>query len=98
MTSGRKRQANRVATEEKMATAAIDEGSRQTSSSMSVKAGWVLSALAIVFLGSDAAAKLLVPAIMAAYTPPQLRIPSDPSFYRVLGTILAISTALYAFP
>lgn len=81
-----------------MATAAIDEASAKPSSSMGVKIGWGLSALAIFFLGTDAGAKLLVPAIMAAYTPPQLRIPSDPAFYRTLGTILALSTALYALP
>ena len=80
-----------------MATAAL-EGRTRASSSMSVKIGWGMSALAIFFLGTDAGAKLLVPAIMAAYTPPQLKIPSDPAFYRTLGTILALSTALYAFP
>jgi hypothetical protein len=81
-----------------MATAAIDEASARRSNPIGVKIGWGLSALAIIFLGTDAGAKLLVPAIMAAYTPPQLRIPSDPAFYRTLGTILALSTALYAFP
>jgi hypothetical protein len=35
---------------------------------------------------------------MVAYTPPQLRIPADPGFYRLLGSILAICTALYAIP
>ena len=81
-----------------MATAAIEEARVRGSSSISVKLGWGFSALAIFFLGTDAGAKLLVPAIMAAYTPPQLKIPSDPLFYRTLGTILGLSTALYAFP
>ena len=36
--------------------------------------------------------------MMAAYTPPQLRIPTDPGFYRLLGTILAFCTTLYVFP
>lgn len=79
-----------------MATAAIEDRSAPTPAS--AKLGWVLSGVAILFLGTDAGAKLLVPALMAAYTPPQLRIPSDPGFYRLLGTILAFCTALYAVP
>lgn len=81
-----------------MTTAAIDERVAGTSSPISVKAGWALSGLAILFLGTDAGAKILVPAMMAAYTPPQLRIPTDPAFYRLLGTILTVCTALYAIP
>ena len=81
-----------------MATAAIDERARGTRNLLDARIGWGLSGLAILFLGTDAGAKLLVPALMAAYTPPQLRIPSDPSFYRLLGTILALCTALYANP
>ena len=81
-----------------MATSALGEEIASRSSSASAKLGWVLSAIAILLLGTDAGAKLLVPAMMAAYTPPQLRIPSDPAFYRLLGTILALSTALYAVP
>ncbi len=63
-----------------MATAAISDEQNHRKSSAGMKAGWVLSGLAIVFLGTDAAAKLLVPALMAAYTPPQLRITSEPGF------------------
>jgi hypothetical protein len=79
-----------------MATAAL----RDTSSrgSTSTKIGWALSGLAILFLGTDAGAKIVVPAMVAAYTPPQLRIPADPGFYRLLGAILAFSTVLYAIP
>ena len=80
-----------------MTTAAINEA-RLRSSTSGVKLGWGLSALAIVFLGTDAGAKLLVPALMAAYTPAQLRIPADPSFYRLLGSILGLCTLLYAVP
>ena len=80
-----------------MTTAAINEAPLR-SSTPGLKLGWGLSALAIVFLGSDAGAKLLVPALMAAYTPPQLRIPADPSFYRLLGSILGLCTLLYAVP
>ena len=81
-----------------MTTAVISEGSAQQSRPVSVKIGWALSGIAILFLGMDAGAKLLVPAMMAAYTPPQLRIPTDAGFYRLLGTILAFCTTLYAIP
>ena len=80
-----------------MTTAVISEAPR-VSTPASVKIGWALSGLAILFLGTDAGAKLLVPAMMAAYTPPQLKIPTDPGFYRLLGSILALCTALYAVP
>jgi hypothetical protein len=80
-----------------MTTATIDTACR-ASIITSARIGWALSGLAIVFLGTDAGAKLLVPAMMAAYTPPPLRIPTDPNFYRLLGSILAICTALYAIP
>ena len=36
--------------------------------------------------------------MMAAYTLPQLKIPTDPGFYRLLGSILALCTTLYAIP
>jgi hypothetical protein len=79
-----------------MATAALSETTGR--SAASTRIGWALSGLAILFLGMDAGAKMLVPAMMAAYTPPQLRIPADPAFYRLLGAILALSTVLYAIP
>jgi hypothetical protein len=81
-----------------MATAAINETAERSRSSASTKVGWALSGLAIVFLGTDAGAKILVPAMMAAYTPTQLRIPTDPDFYRLLGSILGLCTLLYAIP
>ena len=81
-----------------MTASATGEATASGSTSFQTKAGWALSGLAILFLGIDAGAKLLVPAMMAAYTPPQLRIPADPSFYRLLGSILAVSTILYALP
>ena len=81
-----------------MTTAVIDDASAQGLTPASTKLGWALSGLAILFLGTDAGAKLLVPAMMAAYTPPQLKIPTDPGFYRLLGTILAGCTMLYAIP
>ena len=76
----------------------IDEAPGSSSSSAGSKLGWAVSGVAILLLGTDAGAKLIVPAMMAAYTPPALRIPSDPSFYRLLGSILALCTALYAVP
>jgi DoxX-like family len=81
-----------------MATAVISEAAARAHTTAGAKVGWALSGLAILFLGTDAGAKLLVPAMMAAYTPPQLRIPTDPNFYRLLGSILAICTALYTIP
>jgi hypothetical protein len=79
-----------------MAAAAISERALLAPIPTSTKIGWVLSGIAILFLGTDAGAKLLLPAMMAAYTPPQLHIPSAPAFYRLLGTILASCTMLYA--
>ena len=81
-----------------MTTAAIRQTSAGRPSSIEAKLGWVLSGAAILFLGMDAGAKLLLPAMMAAYTPPQLRIPADAGFYRLLGSILALCTVLYAIP
>lgn len=60
-------------------------------------AGRILSGLAITFLALDAGGKLIAPALMIANSPP-LGIPADIGFYRLLGTILAICTALYAWP
>jgi hypothetical protein len=81
-----------------MTSAVISKAPERVPTTTGVKLGWALSSLAILFLGTDAGAKLLVPAMMAAYTPPQLRIPTDVDFYRLLGSILAICTALYAIP
>src|SRR3954449_10541547 len=81
-----------------MATAAIEPTASEKSTGSGAKLGWALSGLAILFLGTDAGAKIVVPAVMVAYTPPQLRIPADPGFYRLLGAILAFSTVLYAIP
>lgn len=81
-----------------MATAASHETPTSQSAPVNAKVGWLLSGVAIFFLGTDAGAKLLVPAMMAAFTPPQLRIPTDPGFYRLLGSVLAFCTALYAIP
>ena len=81
-----------------MTTAVVAGTAANSPMPISAKIGWGLSGLAILFLGTDAGAKILVPALMAAYTPPQLKIPSDPGFYRLLGSILALCTTLYAIP
>ncbi|HJR83129.1 MAG TPA: DoxX family protein [Sphingomicrobium sp.] len=77
-----------------MATAAIETGNRSRNG---VRLGWALSGLSIAFLALDAGGKLIAPETMIAYSPP-LGIPADPAFYRELGLILAICTALYAWP
>jgi hypothetical protein len=59
--------------------------------------GWGMSGLALAFLAADAAGKLLAPELMIANSPP-LGLPEDPAFYRLLGAILALCTALYAVP
>lgn len=58
---------------------------------------WTLSGLAVLFLGADAAGKILVPELMIANSPP-LGLPADAGFYRLLGAILAVCTVLYALP
>lgn len=63
---------------------------------LKVWGGRILSGLAILFLGMDAGGKLIAPATMIAYSPP-LGLPADPGLYRLLGGILAICTALYAW-
>ena len=80
-----------------MASAAINEAPTPRLGSTSRRIGLGLSGLAIVFLAADAAGKLLAPELMIANSPP-LGIPADPAFYRLLGAILAICTALYAVP
>ena len=78
-------------------TAAL-ANSGEASTQIGTRIGWGLSGLAILFLAMDAGGKLIAPETMAAYTPPQLRLPTDPGFYRLLGSILAICTILYALP
>ena len=61
------------------------------------RAGLVLSGLAILFFVMDAGGKLIAPEAMIAHTPP-LGLPADAAFYRLLGGILALCTALHAWP
>lgn len=65
--------------------------------SRSVWAGRILSGLVIAFCAMDAGGKLIVPELMIANSPP-LGLPADAGFMRLLGAILAVCTALYAWP
>lgn len=60
-------------------------------------AGWGLSGVSILFLGMDAVMKLAAPAMMAANSPP-LGWPLDAGTFAMLGSILLVSTLLYAIP
>ena len=81
-----------------MTSAVVAAPAAQSTMPLSAKLGWGLSGVAILFLGTDAGAKIILPAMMAAYTPPQLRIPTNPDFYRLLGAVLGLSTLLYSIP
>jgi len=60
-------------------------------------AGRALSGLAVLFLAADAIGKLIAPEAMIANSPP-LGLPAEPGFYRLLGTILLVAVAFYAWP
>jgi hypothetical protein len=66
-------------------------------SKRAIIAGRVLSGVVILFLAMDAAGKLIAPNMMIANSPP-IGLPADAALYRLLGVILAIATALYAWP
>jgi DoxX-like family len=76
---------------------AMKHDDRGSPSSREIWAGRILSGLAILAMSMDAAGKLLVPEVMIANSPP-LGLPADPAFHRMLGVILAVCTALYAWP
>lgn len=59
--------------------------------------GRVLTGLALLFFVMDAGGKLIAPEAMIAHTP-ALGLPADAGFYRLLGAILALCTALHALP
>lgn len=61
------------------------------------RTGLLLSVLAVLFFAMDAGGKLIAPEAMIAHTPP-LGLPADVGFYRLLGAILALCTALHAWP
>jgi hypothetical protein len=79
-----------------MTTITVDQAPRAPFIT-SRRVGIVLSTLVVLALGADAAGKLIAPATMIANSPP-LGLPADPAFYRLLGAILAVATALYAVP
>ena len=62
-----------------------------------IVAGRVISGLVVLALAADAGGKLFAPEAMIAHSPP-LGLPAEPHFYRTLGAILAVCTALYATP
>jgi hypothetical protein len=80
-----------------MATTYQAASAAPTPRALQLWTGRILTALIILFLGMDAGGKLIAPATMIAYSPP-LGLPADLGFYRLLGAILAIATALYAWP
>ncbi len=65
--------------------------------SRTVWAGRTLSGRAILALAADASGKLIAPNLMIANSPP-LGLAADPGLYRMIGGILAVCTALYAWP
>lgn len=93
MTTGSR--ASQVGKSPMMDVIAVDAASHPPRRSVWVGRG--LSGLAILVLGVDAGCKLIVPDLMIANSPP-LGLPADPSFYRLLGGLLAACTALYAWP
>ena len=62
-----------------------------------ILAGRILTGLVTLFLLMDAGLKLLAPQEAIAHSPP-LELPADIGFYRLLGGILLVCTALYAWP
>jgi hypothetical protein len=66
------------------------------SANLSLWSGHAVTGLAVLFLATDAGCKLIVPELMIANSPP-LGLPDDPGFMRLLGIILAVSAALYAW-
>jgi hypothetical protein len=80
-----------------MATVAYDAAPPAPRAGRTVWAGRVLSGVAILFLAMDAGGKLIAPDLMIANSPP-LGLPATAEFMRLLGTILALCTILYAIP
>jgi hypothetical protein len=80
-----------------MATLPLDHAASAPHRDRRVVAGRVLTGLTLLFLALDAGGKLFAPEAMIANSPP-LGLPADPGFYRLLGGVLAVCTALYAWP
>ena len=56
-----------------------------------------MSGLVLLFCAIDAGGKLFAPELMIANSPP-LGLPETAGFMRLLGVILAMAAALYAWP
>jgi hypothetical protein len=80
-----------------MATTATSTSARPGSSQTQRIAGWILSGLVILFLTMDGAMKL-VPLQPVIDTTASLGWPVDAATLRALGTLLLVSTLLYAWP
>ena len=74
-----------------------DAAEMRASQSGSVRAGWAMSGLAILFLSADGAMKLAQLPIVAE-TSARLGWPSDPATTYLLAALLLGSTLLYALP
>lgn len=74
-----------------------DPAEMRAGKSGSVRAGWAVSALVILFLVMDGAMKLAQLPIVAE-TSAQLGWPSDPASIYLLAALLLGSTLLYALP
>ena len=80
-----------------MAAAYSDMTSARGITPRSIWVGRILSGLAMLALGADALAKLVVPQAMIDTSPP-LGLPADPGLYRVLGAILLASLIFHVVP
>lgn len=79
-----------------MATTYQAASAAPTRRTLQLWTGRILTALVILFLGADAAGKLIAPMTMIAHSPP-LGLPATSGFYRLLGVVLGIATGLYAW-
>ena len=60
-------------------------------------AGRILSGISILFFTMDGAGKVIMPQKMIEMSPPNMGWPADTGLFILLGSILLISTALYAY-
>lgn len=75
---------------------ALDRGLSRQGATAAIWTGRAMSGLVILFCAMDAGGKLFAPAMMIANSPP-LGLPETTAFMRLLGVLLAISAALYAW-
>lgn len=60
-------------------------------------AGRILSGVSILFFAMDGVFKVVMPQKMIEMSPPSMGWPADTGLYILLGSLLLISTALYAY-